>query len=59
MALPAQFKEPSTYAGAGIVFTAIAQLVATGGNDPTAWATLIAGVIAIFKRENSTPPAAT
>jgi hypothetical protein len=53
--VPEQLKEPSTYAGLGIIFGAIASLIATHGADMTSWATLAAGLVAIFKRENSTP----
>jgi lysozyme len=49
--MDSRVKEPSTWAGAGLMLQAIAQLIATKGMDGTAWATLAAGVAAIFMRE--------
>lgn len=54
MKTPAQLKQPSTYAGLGVIFSAIPALLATGGTDMTAWAAIIGGIIAIFKNEGST-----
>ena len=44
-------KQPSTWAGMGLVANAIAALVATGGADVPAWAQLIGGLCAMFISE--------
>lgn len=54
MKLPSQLKQPSTYAGLGIVFGAIAQLIQADGNDPTSWAAIGMALVAIFKNEGNT-----
>ncbi len=51
MKVPAQAKQPSTYAGLGIIFTAIPALMASGFTDPAAWVQAIMGLIAIVKNE--------
>lgn len=43
-------KEPSTYAGIGLIFQAVATLVATKGTDPGAWAVLIPALVAVFRK---------
>jgi lysozyme len=53
MDIKGTLKEPSTWAGFGIIFQAIATLIASHGVDPTSWATLIAGIAAVVKREQS------
>lgn len=53
MQVPVQLKDPSTYAGLGVVFASIPRLLATGGADPTAWAAIIGGLVAIFTRSRS------
>lgn len=54
MNIPSQVKQPSTYAGLGIIFSAIPQLLETQGQDGTAWAQVVMGLIAIFKNEGNT-----
>ncbi len=49
--LQGRIKEPSTWAGLGVVMTAIGQLIASGGVDPTAWVAVLGGIFAIWKRE--------
>ena len=44
-------KEPSTWAGIGLVAQSIGLLIASKGADSTAWAGLAAGLVAIFRRE--------
>lgn len=44
-------KEPSTWAGIGLVAQSIGMLIASKGSDGTAWAGLVAGLVAIFRRE--------
>lgn len=54
-----RLKEPSTWAGFGLIFQAILLLIATKGMDGTAWGTLAAGVAAVAMPERGTPaPAA-
>jgi O-antigen ligase len=43
--------EPSTWAGVGAMIPAIGELFITGGKSATAWGAVIAGLVAIFKRE--------
>jgi hypothetical protein len=43
-------KEPSTYAGIGLIFQSVATLVATKGMDATAWSVLIPALLAVFRR---------
>ena len=47
----AVIKEPSTWAGVGLVAQSIGLLIASKGADSTAWAGLAAGLVAIFRRE--------
>lgn len=47
----AVIKEPSTWAGIGLVAQSIGLLIASKGADSTAWAGLAAGLVAIFRRE--------
>jgi hypothetical protein len=49
-----RIKEPSTWAGFALVAQGIAQLLASKGVDPTAWATVIGGVIAVAAKEKGT-----
>lgn len=51
MNAPQQLKQPSTYAGLGLLFSAIPALMATGFADPTAWAQVAMALVAIFKNE--------
>ena len=44
-------KEPSTWAGIGLVAQSIGMLLASKGADTTAWVGLVAGLVAIFRRE--------
>lgn len=44
-------KEPSTWAGIGLVAQSIGMLIASKGADSTAWAGLAAGLVAIFRHE--------
>lgn len=44
-------KEPSTWAGIGLVAQSIGMLIASKGADSTAWAGLAAGLVAIFRPE--------
>lgn len=53
MKTPVQLKNPATYAGLGVLFGAIAQLVASHGTDTTGWASLAASLIAIFSKARS------
>jgi hypothetical protein len=53
MKTPVQLKNPATYAGLGVLFGAIAQLVASNGTDTTGWASLAASLIAIFSKARS------
>lgn len=43
--------EASSMAGIGLVLTAIGPLFQSRGKDPMAWGQLIAGALAIWKRE--------
>lgn len=47
------FKEPSTYAGLGLIFGSLAHLVASKGTDGAAWAQVMTGFAAIFMREQA------
>ena len=47
----AVIKEPSTWAGIGLVAQSIGMLLASKGADGTAWAGLVAGLVAVFRRE--------
>lgn len=46
-----RLKEPSTWAGVGLIFTALAQIIASKGTDQQAWAQAAAGVAAVALRE--------
>ena len=46
-----RLKEPSTAAGIGILWSAVPELIATGGASPMAWGQVVAGVVAIAKKE--------
>jgi|GEM_PF-4098073 hypothetical protein len=46
-----RLKEPSTWAGIGLVIQGAVQAYATGGADMAAWATIAAGMAAIIKPE--------
>ena len=48
-----RFKEPSTYAGLGVMFAAVSQIIASGGKDATAWASGIGALMAVLLREKS------
>lgn len=48
---PGIVKEPSTWAGIGLVAQSIGLLIASNGADGTAWAGLMAGLVAIFRSE--------
>lgn len=48
-AVGAALKEPSTFAGLGLVFNGIADCM--GGNYSTGVPNLVLGLVAIFKRE--------
>lgn len=45
-----RLKEPSSYAGIGLIFQSVAVLVATKGTDTTAWGVLIPALVALFKK---------
>jgi hypothetical protein len=45
-----RLKEPSTYAGLGLILQAVAQLIASKGTDPTAWGVLIPALVAVFRK---------
>ena len=47
----AVIKEPSTWAGIGLVAQSVGLLIASKGTDTTAWAGLAAGLVAIFRHE--------
>lgn len=53
MTTPRQLKQPSTYAGLGIAISAIPNLMTSNYQDPMAWATIMAALVAIFKNETS------
>lgn len=46
-----RLKQPSTWAGLGLIFQALAGLIASKGTDPQAWATVAAGVGAVIINE--------
>lgn len=48
-----RFFEPSSFAGYGIIFYAIPELIASHGASPTAWAQVLTGLAAILKTESS------
>lgn len=52
-AITARATEPSTWAGLGLLFQGIAQLLASKGTDATAWASVAAGAVAVIKREGT------
>lgn len=54
-----RLKEPSTWAGFGLIFQAILLLLASKGMDGTAWGTLAAGVAAVVMPESGKTPAAS
>ncbi len=47
----AVIKEPSTWAGIGLIAQSVGILLATKGADTSAWAGLAAGLVAVFRRE--------
>lgn len=53
MNTPRQLKQPSTYAGLGLAFSAIPALMTSNYTDPTAWAQIAMALVAIFKNENT------
>lgn len=46
-----RLREPSTWAGIGLICTGMGQLLANGGGDGAAWGTIAAGVVAVLKHE--------
>lgn len=44
-------REPSTWAGLGLLCQGVADLITSRGGDGQAWATVFAGVAAVFVRE--------
>lgn len=50
--------EPSSFAGYSAIAIAIPELIATGGNSPTAWGAIISALFAIFRGEKSGQAAA-
>ena len=48
-----RLKEPSTYAGLGLLLHGIAGLIASKGTDGQAWGTVAAGIGAVFLPENN------
>ena len=46
-----RIKEPSTWAGLGLVCHALSLLMASGGKDGAAWGQLVAGVVAVAAKE--------
>lgn len=46
-----RLREPSTWAGVGLLLQGAAQIVATQGAEPMAWATFGAGIVAIVRPE--------
>lgn len=46
-----RIKEPSTWAGLGLLCQGIAALVSSKGADATAWASIIGGVSAVLMPE--------
>lgn len=46
-----RLKEPSTWAGLGIVAHSVAMLLASSGGDASAWAGLFAGISATVMSE--------
>lgn len=51
-----RFKEPSTWAGLGLIAQGLGQLLASKGADPAGWASLSAGLVAVFRREARREP---
>lgn len=49
-----RLKEPSTYAGIGLIIQGAVQIYMTKGGDSSAWATIGAGIAAIFLPEKIT-----
>lgn len=49
-----RLKEPSTWAGIGLIFQGVYQLLITKGGDITAMGTIGAGIAAIFLPEKAT-----
>jgi hypothetical protein len=50
------FKEPSSWAGFGLLIQGIFSIVASQGADPTAWGTVAAGMGAVFLPEQRNIP---
>lgn len=48
-----RMREPSTWAGVGLLLQGLAQIVASQGQDATAWATMGAGLVAIARPEGA------
>lgn len=46
-----RIKEPSTWAGLGLLCQGVAQLIASKGGDGQAWSTVATGMLAVFVRE--------
>lgn len=46
-----RLKEPSTWAGIGIIGHALTLIISSGGNDPVAWGQLLAGIAAVVMPE--------
>lgn len=51
-----RMKEPSTWAGLGLIAQGVAQLLASKGLDVAGWTSLSAGLLAVFKREGGGKP---
>jgi len=48
-----RMKEPSTWAGIGLIFQGVAQAIASKGTDATAWATIVGGMAAVLVKEKA------
>lgn len=48
-----RLKEPSTWAGLGVIAHALTMLIATGGADAAAWVQVAGGVAAMAMPENA------
>lgn len=46
-----RLKQPSTWAGLGLIMHAVAALITSKGTDPQAWAGIAAGVVAVVLNE--------
>lgn len=51
-----RLREPSSWAGFGLLFQGLAALIASKGLDPTAWASIASGVAAVAMPERSKAP---